>query len=466
MQPSRLSIVRCASGFATVTCACLLGACATYRPLPLPEESALTNDVRALQIEVKPPQTQTYRVDLSDGLDLTEIAIIAVLNNPQLKAQRAHLQVAGAQLFATGLLPDPHLSAGLDVPTTNAPGLTTARSIGLSYDLIPLITRQARISADRAGLAQVRLDLLWQEWQTVQQARSLAIKYQFEEQRLAMLRDIRDLYETRYRRSSEALAQGNVTINTNGTDLAALLDNVSQINQLEQTHNDTDHSLHLLLGLKPGVPLQLNPVGDSKPMDATMAQAKLSDVAQRRPDLLALQAGYRSQEARVHAAVLAQFPSFSVGIARARDTTDVYTDGFTIGLTLPLFSRNRGPIAIERATRAQLREEYQVRLAQAETDVNRLLVLQNIIGQQLALLAAHLPRLQEIVLRARHARELGDIDPMIFFNMETTWVTKQLEDLSLQQTLWQNRIALETLLALPEGDPGTAAAPPATAPIK
>jgi len=77
---------------------------------------------------------------------------------------------------------------------------------------------------------------------------------------------------------------------------------------------------------------------------------KMHELAQRRPDLLALQAGYRSQEARVRAAILGQFASITLGITRARDTGSVSTNGFTIGLTLPLFSGNRGEIKIERAT--------------------------------------------------------------------------------------------------------------------
>jgi len=33
--------------------------------------------------------------------------------------------------------------------------------------------------------------------------------------------------------------------------------------------------------------------------------------------------------------------------------------------------------------------------------------------------------------------------------MESTWVNKRLEQISLAQAAWENRIALEALLALP-----------------
>jgi len=37
--------------------------------------------------------------------------------------------------------------------------------------------------------------------------------------------------------------------------------------------------------------------------------------------------------------------------------------------------------------------------------------------------------------------------------MESTWVNKRLEQITLQQNLWENRIALQALLALPENSP-------------
>jgi outer membrane protein TolC len=114
-----------------------------------------------------------------------------------------------------------------------------------------------------------------------------------------------------------------------------------------------------------------------------------------------------------------------------------------------LLSGNRGNIAIERATRAQLHEEYQARLAHAVTDVDRLRELQVIIHHQQDTLETYLPRLKVLVDRARRVYGQGDIDALTFLNMESTWVNKRLEQISLVQDSWKNRIALEALLALP-----------------
>jgi len=258
------------------------------------------------------------------------------------------------------------------------------------------------------------------------------------------------LYRQRYEHSAAALEQGNSTLDVNGTDLTALVDTFSQINHLEQTHNQTRHEFNLLLGLQPSVNVRLAPLPAFNPLSTQVLDAQLADLPRRRPDLLALQAGYASQEAQVRAAILAQFPSLGISINRAQDTGNVDTLGLSVSLNLPLFSGNRGNIAVERATREQLQVEYNARVAQVRADVDRLLELQTILARQQEHLRVYLPRLEALVNGARGAYDRGDIDALTFLNMESTWVNKRLEQLGLLQSLWENRIALEALLAMPE----------------
>ena len=431
----------------------LLSGCTSYAPQPLDTTTPLRTGLSELKMQMTPPPGEAakgYAVNPEDGLDLTEIGILAVLNNPKLKALRKRWTVSGAQVFSAGLLPDPQLSAGLDKPAGKAAGLVDAWSLQLGYDIIPLITRQARTDAARKGREKIRLDLLWQEWQVIQQARSLAVRLQFETRRLELLHDIHQLYLDRYRRSARALQDGNVTLDVNGTDLTALLNALTQINQLEQARNETRHELNLLLGLEPGVHLALAPLVAPSPLPKETLANRLAHLPEVRPDLLALKAGYESQEANVRAAILAQFPSLGIGVNRARDTGGDRTTGLSITLHLPILSGNRGTIAIQRATREQLHEEYRSRLAQAEIDIDRLFSLQTILHEQQENLKTYLPHLEKLVHRARRAYARGDIGALTFLNMEFTWVNKRLERLKLTQAEWENRIALEALLALPD----------------
>jgi len=413
-------------------------------------EISTVDELTSVANTTPPTGANRHPIDLSNGLDLTEIAVLAVLGDPDLRAERARQGVAGAQAFAAGLLPDPQLTASLDDPNNQAAaGLVDAWGIALGYDIVPLITRQARLNAEHEYEQQIRLELLWREWQVIQQARLLAVRDRMETRRLALLDEMRVLYEGRYRRSAQGLREGNVTLETSGIDLSALLDNLSGISAQKQQLNQTRHDLDHLLGLSPGSDVPLSPLPDIRPLTEEEIGAQIKELPQNRPDLRALAAGYQAQEARVRAAILAQFPSFNIGIGRARDTGGVQTAGVSIGLNLPLFSGNRGAIAVERATRTQLAEAYQARLTQTQADVRKLLDLQAIVAEQYQQLDDYVPQLRELVNRARQAYKRGDIDSLSFLSMESTWINKRLEVLALKQTQWETRIALETLLAMP-----------------
>lgn len=438
----------------------LMAGCASYSPKPLPQGFSLSPSVEPAGPAGAPERPA------EKGLTLDQVASLAVRNNPDLKAKQKRLGVAEARLYSTGLLPDPQISAGLDFPMGGDAGLVNAYGLGLAYDIIPLINRGPRVESQRAAKEQVTLQLLWEAWQVSQQARSLAVRWVGEARQLQLLRRMRDLYKERYRRSSQALKQGNLTLGVTGTDLTALLDSLSQINQLEQTHNDTGHALHLLLGLAPEAPLSIQVPSPAPLMALSALRARLSEVSRRRPDLLALKAGYQSQEARVRAAILSQFPSVSIGIRRARDTSSVDTGGFTIGLNLPLFSGSRGAIALERATREQLRAEYQARLDQTAVDIDKLYRLQGIVAGQRARLDEYLPDLGRFVEQARGAYQRNDIDALTFLNMEMTWINKRLERIQLDQAQWETAVALQTLLAMPAESAGQASPAPAPQPPK
>ena len=90
-----------------------LTACQTYEPAPLGERPELLSDVAALTIspsDLPLPELGAHRFDPSAPLDMDEVAMIAVVNNPDLKAMRGQLGVAEAQAFAAGLLPNPQFS--------------------------------------------------------------------------------------------------------------------------------------------------------------------------------------------------------------------------------------------------------------------------------------------------------------------------------------------------------------------
>ncbi|HUY84728.1 MAG TPA: TolC family protein, partial [Steroidobacteraceae bacterium] len=166
---------------------------------------------------------------------------------------------------------------------------------------------------------------------------------------------------------------------------------------------------------------------------------------ERRPDLRALRAGYQSQEEQVRIAVLSQFPNVVIGVNRARDFSDVHSLGDAVSFDLPLFDRGQGEIAIQRATRAQLRAEYLARLDQASADLWRLRADMRALHAELRDLDRRLPRLERTVATARRAYRVGDYPAASYLGLVDAYLGAAAGRIDVLQSLWSDSIALATL---------------------
>ena len=190
----------------------------------------------------------------------------------------------------------------------------------------------------------------------------------------------------------------------------------------------------------------------------------LPRLADRRPDLVALQLGYRAQEARVRAAILGQFPALLIGFAAARDTSDIRTFGPQVTLDLPIFNRNQGAIAIERATRALLRDEFTARLAAVEGQVRAALADEALLRRQIRSVRGQLAETERIANDAALAYRAGNLDERSYVDLVSTRIAKQQELVSLEQALLDLQVATATLIGagmptvvLPLSDKGASA---------
>ena len=433
-----------------LTAMAALAGCALYSRKPLPEEPSFTRNISHVLVDASTmtlPELKGHRFDPSDGLDMTEVAMLAVTNNPELKLARDECRISNAQAFASGLLPDPQLNYSLDYPTGNIPGSDYAAfTYGLSYDVLSLMTRTAAKRAEAASSRKTDLSLLWQEWQVVAQARLLFIR-NFEQDRLMMiLKESRDLLAGRYAQAQKALQEGNLTLDAVSADLAALRDAYRQVDELERTMTHDRYDLNRLLGLAPDVKLTL--VGDVTlpPIDSAKIEDILPNLAKRRPDLLALKAGYESQEQKYRKAVLEQFPAINIGITRAKDTSNVRTIGFGITMNLPIFNRNRGNVAIEKATRQRLYDEYKMRLNNATSEIRQLLSEQRLIVRQLATMKVGESVLKKTAANAETAFTAGNIDETSYLALRLSLANMQLDEIRLEQVILEQRVVLQTLI--------------------
>lgn len=427
----------------------VLAGCASYQPKPLDLRPGMPNEVSRLSVDAAQmplPELASHRFDPRDGLDMDEVAMLAVANNPLLKIARDDLGIARAQAFAAGLLPDPQVSLARDFPTNGAAGNTSAFNLGLGYDVSALLLRSAKKGAAEAEQRKVDLNLLWQEWQVVSRARLLFVRNLEEKRLMRVLEETRALFAVRYRHAEQALRDGNATLEAASASLTALQDVERQIGDLARQIKRNRLALDLLLGLAPEVDLQL--VGGATPpaVDAAAMKALLPLLARRRPDLMALQAGYESEEFRFRQAILAQFPALNIGVTRTRDTSNLYTLGFGISLSLPVFNRNRGNVAVEKATRRRLYDEFQQRLNAAASEVYGILEQQALLEKQLAGVNGALIELGQAASGAEGALRAGNLSELNYVNLRAGLLRKRIERITLEQLILEQRIAIQTLI--------------------
>ena len=428
----------------------VLGGCATYRPAPLPTVVELPHDVAQLQGAP------------SDGraLDLPTIERLVLLNNPNLRAARAEHDAAQAQMLQAGLLPNPAINGNIGYLISGV-GDATAWTAGISEDIRALITLSPRRQAAKASAAQVDASLLWQEWQTVGKARLLVVDLVEGEQLRALQSETLSQLQQRNRELRQSIAQGNTDLTAAAPDFVAAADAQTAYDDLQRRLLSQHHDLAALLGLAADTAIPLPATLELPPADDARIRAGARDIERRRPDLIALQLGYQAQEATLRAAVLAQFPMFSLGYAASQDNSRVRNGGPSITFDLPIFDRNQGTIAIAKATRQQLRDEYVARLSSAHADIDALLTEQSQARAQLAELLPALPAAIHDADQATSAQQQGLIDLRTYVDLLVAAQSRQAAAITLQQTVLEQQVALDTLLGagMPESLPQDVIAP-------
>ncbi|WP_240096863.1 TolC family protein [Thermomonas flagellata] len=432
--------------------ALLLAGCASYAPQPLAPDPALlappvASVLQARADAIARPWLAPVRIDLQAPLDDAAVAALAVVNGPDLVALRARSGIAEAQAFAAGLLPDPTFSLGAD-KVLRGPDTLLNLSAALGFDLNALRTRALTRAQANAQARSVRLDLAWAEWQAAGQARLQAARIRAYERQLPPLRESAEAASRLAEASLRAAARGDLAADAAQAQRLAALDAQTRLRTLEQDLLGARQALNRLLGLPPDTTLVLaaTAVAETPPatLDALFAQARA-----QRSDLAALRAGYDAQEAALHKAILQQFPSLNLSLTGNRDSAGNLLLGPALDFTLPLWNRNRGNIAVETATRATLRAEYDARLFQTRADLAAAREALLLALRQRAAAQADAPALQRQAAAARAAARRGDLSQAAAEASTQAWRDRALLLAQLDQTIAEHRIALELLTGAP-----------------
>ena len=406
-----------------------LAGCVGYRPAPLPSTPSLAPSLSS-----------------STPLGLTEVAALAVRRDPDLVAARAQRGIAEAQLLAAGTPPDPSISGGF-AALLSGPATMSAISGSLVQDISALITYVPEKAAARAGLAQVDAGILWQEWQVAAQAEQLCVTLTSDRATLASLRADTAALSGLDRATQAQMAAGNLTLADTSASATALANVQSALDAASQGYVRDLDQLDALLGLAPGVEVNLAPPRLS-PVPVDVAQRAIATLPERRPDLIALRYGYTQADEKLRAAIWSQFLPVSLGASGGRDTSGVVSAGPQVTLTLPLFNRNRPAIATAEATRSALRAQYVASLDSATAGAEALVQDITLLRGQAQAADAAAAQAQSAAADARRAFAAGALNVRTETDLITAAGERTRTAISLRAQVQTAELSLATLLGL------------------
>lgn len=327
------------------------------------EEASLRAFIERLQFERGPAAVDDAQLEFepTDGVDLTEGRMLALVFNPGLRLARLKVErIAGSKEFA-GLLSDPRLGMNAlriarDVPD---PWILTP---GLEFR-VPLSNR-LEVEKDLAAskLSVARRDLLeaeWKLWRDVEIAWGTWSAARLRHEETQKLVEILDEFVTQTR----ALAESGNMSRTESTLFE--IDQAQLMNQAERASLDAsmrELDLRALLGLAPEAPLDLIPhlgaFANEGILEMTESEAR-TRLVDGHPELLHLREQYRVAEETLRLAIAKQYPDLNIGplleIEQGRTAW-----GLIGGLVLPIFDGNAWAIADARGARELARARYEV----------------------------------------------------------------------------------------------------------
>jgi outer membrane protein, heavy metal efflux system len=425
--------------------AALLGGCALYHALPLPQRPDLVGRLSQLHTRIPAAPGDAERTIATDRpLAIDDIGLLAALNDPDLRAERGTLDSARAGLLQTSLLPNPSVNLSYEALIGGVG--TSGWAASLTEDLRAILTYHTRKQSARFQLEQVNADLLWQEWQVGEQARILAVDLYWGGRAAALAERELQLLDREAREVQAATQSGALDLTALAPLLAAKASAAQSAAAISLAQLQGWQQLDALLGLQPDVRFAIAPPKVAAlPRNLRML---IEQLPTRRPDLVALQLGYRSADESVRSAIIGQFPAFVVGGIWEDDNGNVRNAGPTASFDLPIFDRNQGQLAQTRATRLQLHEEYQARLDAAVGGAKGLVSqIQRLTSDtRQAERAAKAAEAQSKSAQQAYAQDT--LDQRSLADFETTALQRRIEALALERALGEARITLTVDLGL------------------
>jgi cobalt-zinc-cadmium efflux system outer membrane protein len=354
----------------------LLGGCAHYHAQPIdPAQTAQSFTARSL---ADPDLRAFVEANTETGpwpppsWDLRTLTLAALYFQPDLDVARARWEVVQAGRVTAGERPNPSVSAEVGYNTTTG---TPSPWIPIAVLDIPIETagKRGHRLAEAAHLSEAaRLELASAAWRVRSEVRARLVDLWAASEEKDLLEEQQGLHADNVRLLRLQWEVGEIS----AFELiqARLAADASRLALREAERRSAVERVRLAeaVGVPAaaldGVSLSFEEL-DTGPPEASLAGAR-SQALLTRTDILSALAAYGATQAALQLEIARQYPDIHLGPGYEFDQGDnKWTLGF--GVTLPLFSRNRGPIAEAEARRAEAAARFAALQARALSEIDQ-----------------------------------------------------------------------------------------------
>ncbi len=384
--------------------------------------------------------------------DLKSLTLVAFYFNPQLDTARAQWAVARAGRLTAAQVPNPVIGPRIGYNSTTPRDLITPWMPEVSLD-IPIEVagkRGLRISEARHLSDAARYNILAAAWQVRSTLRQSLLDLYISEKKLSLLDEQIRIQKELVKLMELKKAAGDVS----GYELtqSRLALETSQLDLIEAQKMVRQAKVNLAsaLGLGPeAVDSAKISFDDLEKVATDIPAGELRRQAlTNRADILSLLSEYAAAEADLHLEIARQYPDITLSPDYQLDQTD---NKWTIGLSfeLPIFNRNRGPIAEAEARRREKAAEFLELQAAVISDLEKSIQNVRAAGQKVLLSDELLQHLEAQKAVASRKLQAGEISKYDFLNLNLELTASSLARLETLAEAQQATIELENILQSP-----------------
>lgn len=291
--------------------------------------------------------------------DLPTLTLAAFYYNPALQTARARVAQAEAAIVTARARPNP--TAGGDVGGETAPESPWIAGLVGSLPIETAGKRGRRITAAERKADVARWDLAVAAWQARAQVRGALLEYVTARQNLELLHSEERLRSEQVTLLEQRLAAGMIP----RPEVDAARIQHTQILLAAQAAEGRAAEAKTSLAAAIGVPaagLQgarfVWPDFNQPPAAVSFPPATIQqDAVLNRLDIRRALAEYAASEAALRLEIARQYPDFNLGPDYAFEEGS-HLFSVVLGLTLPVFNRNQGPIAEAQAQREEMAAQF------------------------------------------------------------------------------------------------------------